>query len=122
MTRRPIQSRFPPWFPISRASKDYIVSCAQRVAPRQLCVEFRNQTWMRSDNHEETLNFLSAQPLVQLDELGGPVLLARGHSRADAHSRCQRIMRGRADRTGAETQASGTMVGFAAGQRRDVLW
>src|SRR5258707_12114973 len=77
---------------------------------------------MRSDNHEETLNFLSAQPLVQLDELGGPVLLARGHSRADAHSRCQRIMRGRADRTGAETQASGTMVGFAAGQRRAVLW
>ena len=25
--------QFPPWFPISRAGKDYIVSCAQRGHP-----------------------------------------------------------------------------------------
>jgi uncharacterized protein YecE (DUF72 family) len=51
--------QFPPWFPISRANKEYIVSCAQRVAPRQVCVEFRNRTWMTPDNQQETLDFLS---------------------------------------------------------------
>src|ERR1700751_6105895 len=34
--------QFPPWFPISRARKEYIVACAERVAPRRVCVEFRN--------------------------------------------------------------------------------
>ena len=51
--------QFPPWFPISRASKDYISSCAQRVAPRRVCVEFRNRTWMTEANQAETLAFLS---------------------------------------------------------------
>ena len=55
--------QFPPWFPISRARKDYIVSCAQRVAPRQVCIEFRNQTWMNSDNQKETLDFLASHKL-----------------------------------------------------------
>jgi uncharacterized protein YecE (DUF72 family) len=55
--------QFPPWFPISRARKDYIVSCAQRVAPRQVCIEFRNRTWMTPDNQEETLSFLSSHRL-----------------------------------------------------------
>ncbi len=55
--------QFPPWFPISRARKDYIVSCAQRVAPRRVCVEFRNRTWMTSANREETLAFLSEHQL-----------------------------------------------------------
>ena len=51
--------QFPPWFPISRARKDYIVSCAKRAAPRRVCVEFRNHTWMTPDNQRETLGFLS---------------------------------------------------------------
>jgi uncharacterized protein YecE (DUF72 family) len=55
--------QFPPWFPISRARKDYIVSCAQRVAPDRVCVEFRNHTWMTPGNQEETLGFLSANGL-----------------------------------------------------------
>ena len=55
--------QFPPWFPISRSNKDYIVACAQRVAPRRVCVEFRNHTWMTSDNKKETLGFLSAHNL-----------------------------------------------------------
>jgi Protein of unknown function DUF72 len=33
--------RFPPWFPISRARKDYIVACAARAAPERVCIEFR---------------------------------------------------------------------------------
>jgi len=55
--------QFPPWFPISRARKDYIVSCAKRAAPRRVCVEFRNHTWMTPDNQGETLGFLSDHQL-----------------------------------------------------------
>jgi uncharacterized protein YecE (DUF72 family) len=55
--------QFPQWFPISRASKDYILACAQRVAPRRVCVEFRNRTWMTEDNQKETLGFLTTHKL-----------------------------------------------------------
>jgi len=55
--------QFPPWFPISRSNKEYIVACADRVAPRRVCVEFRNHTWMTPDNQKETLEFLSAHDL-----------------------------------------------------------
>ena len=76
--------QFPPWFPISRANKDYIVACAQRAAPRRVCVEFRNRTWMTEDNRKETLEFLAAHqlPYVCVDEPQGypssipPVLAA----------------------------------------------
>ncbi len=51
--------QFPPWFPISRANKEYILACAQRAAPRRVCVEFRNHTWMTEDNQAETLRFLA---------------------------------------------------------------
>jgi uncharacterized protein YecE (DUF72 family) len=51
--------QFPPWFPISRSNKDYILACAERSAPRRVCVEFRNHTWMTDDNQKETLGFLS---------------------------------------------------------------
>jgi uncharacterized protein YecE (DUF72 family) len=65
--------QFPPWFPISRANKAYLVSCAERVAPRRVCVEFRNHTWMTDDNQKETLDFLSAHdlPYVCVDEPQG---------------------------------------------------
>jgi uncharacterized protein YecE (DUF72 family) len=61
--------QFPPWFPISRSNKDYIVACAERVAPRRVCVEFRNRTWMTPDNQQETLSFLSSHhvPYVCVD-------------------------------------------------------
>jgi uncharacterized protein YecE (DUF72 family) len=76
--------QFPPWFPISRANKDYIVACAERAAPRRVCVEFRNHTWMTDDNQKETLGFLSSRqlPYVCVDEPQGysnsipPVLAA----------------------------------------------
>jgi len=55
--------QFPPWFPIGRGRKDYIVACAERVAPRRVCVEFRNHTWMTDDNQQETLDFLSSHRL-----------------------------------------------------------
>ena len=61
--------QFPPWFPIGRSRKDYIVACAQRVAPRRVCVEFRNRTWMTEDNQAETLEFLTGHqiPYVCVD-------------------------------------------------------
>ena len=55
--------QFPPWFPISRANKEYIVACAERIAPRRVCVEFRNKTWMTPDNQAETLEFLTSRDL-----------------------------------------------------------
>jgi uncharacterized protein YecE (DUF72 family) len=55
--------QFPPWFPIGRANKEYILACARRVEPRRVCVEFRNRTWMTPDNQEETLGFLSRNRL-----------------------------------------------------------
>ncbi|HWG61882.1 MAG TPA: DUF72 domain-containing protein [Streptosporangiaceae bacterium] len=55
--------QFPPWFPIGRARKDYILSCAQRAAPTRVCIEFRNRTWMTAENQKETLDFLSANQL-----------------------------------------------------------
>jgi uncharacterized protein YecE (DUF72 family) len=51
--------QFPRWFPIGRPRKDYIISCAQQVAPDRVCVEFRSRTWMTEDNQQETLTFLS---------------------------------------------------------------
>ena len=76
--------QFPPWFPISRSNKEYILACAQRAAPRRVCVEFRNHTWMTEKNQKETLGFLSAHrlPYVCVDEPQGysnsipPVLAA----------------------------------------------
>jgi uncharacterized protein YecE (DUF72 family) len=61
--------QFPPWFPIGRSRKDYIVACAQRAAPRRVCVEFRNKTWMTPENQEETLGFLAGHqiPYVCVD-------------------------------------------------------
>ena len=55
--------QFPPWFPIGRSRKDYIVACAQRAAPRRVCIEFRNKTWMTPENQEETLGFLAEHQL-----------------------------------------------------------
>jgi uncharacterized protein YecE (DUF72 family) len=55
--------QFPPWFSISRANKEYIVACAERVAPDRVCVEFRNRTWMTDDNRAGTLGFLADRRL-----------------------------------------------------------
>ncbi|HEX4831002.1 MAG TPA: DUF72 domain-containing protein [Trebonia sp.] len=55
--------QFPPWFPLSKANKEYIAACAERVAPRRACVEFRNHTWMDDRNQQETLAFLAGQRL-----------------------------------------------------------
>jgi uncharacterized protein YecE (DUF72 family) len=65
--------QFPPWFPIGRANKQYILACAKRAAPDRVCVEFRNRTWMTDENKDETLKFLSDHrlPYVCVDEPQG---------------------------------------------------
>src|SRR5246127_2145277 len=55
--------QFPPWFPIGRARREYILACAERAAPDRVCVEFRNRTWMTEDNQRETLDFLASNRL-----------------------------------------------------------
>ncbi len=55
--------QFPPWFPIGRTNKEYILACARRAAPDRVCVEFRNRTWMTEDNQRETLDFLAEHEL-----------------------------------------------------------
>jgi uncharacterized protein YecE (DUF72 family) len=82
--------QFPPWFPISKAHKDYIVACAERAAPDRVCIEFRNRTWMTPANQDETLGFLAAHqlPYVCVDMPQGhrdsipPVLAATAPSLA----------------------------------------
>jgi uncharacterized protein YecE (DUF72 family) len=65
--------QFPPWFPIGKANKQYILDCAERAAPDRVCVEFRNRTWMTDDNERETLRFLAGHqlPYVCVDEPQG---------------------------------------------------
>src|ERR1700689_926949 len=55
--------QFPPWFPIGRSRKDYILACAERVAPDRVWIEFRNKTGMSPENQEETLGFLASHQL-----------------------------------------------------------
>ena len=52
--------QFPQWFPIGRDNKTYVLECKRRCEPYRVCVEFRNRTWMSSDNEAETLDFLSS--------------------------------------------------------------
>src|SRR6201996_1142213 len=65
--------QFPPWFPISRANKEYILACAERAAPRRVCVEFRNHTWMTEENRQEPLELRPPPrlPYVCVDEPQG---------------------------------------------------
>jgi uncharacterized protein YecE (DUF72 family) len=56
--------QFPPWFPIGKKNRDYILECAKRSAPVPICVEFRNKTWMSEDNRARTLDFLEGHGLA----------------------------------------------------------
>ena len=61
--------QFPPWFPIGKRNREYILECAKRAAPDRVCVEFRNKTWMSEDNQRSTLEFLEGHgiPYVCVD-------------------------------------------------------
>jgi uncharacterized protein YecE (DUF72 family) len=61
--------QFPPWFVIGKARRNYILECAKRAAPMQICVEFRHKSWMTEENRDETLDFLEGHglPYVSVD-------------------------------------------------------
>ncbi|MFF5205756.1 DUF72 domain-containing protein [Streptosporangium sp. NPDC000396] len=61
--------QFPPWFPIGKAGRSYILECARRCRPMRVCVEFRNHTWMDEKNRARTLDFLASHdiPYVCVD-------------------------------------------------------
>ena len=65
--------QFPPWFGPSRANRDYILECKQRLGQYTMSVEFRNGLWMAEEDSEKTLRFLSenAIPYVCVDEPQG---------------------------------------------------
>ena len=55
--------QFPHWFPIGRKNREYVLECAKRADPLQICVEFRNPTWMTEENRDHTLDFLEGHGL-----------------------------------------------------------
>ncbi len=61
--------QFPQWFLPGRASKDYLVECAQRLPDYRVAVEFRHRSWLNEKNTERTLGFLEEHdlPLVCVD-------------------------------------------------------
>ncbi|HVX43269.1 MAG TPA: DUF72 domain-containing protein [Mycobacteriales bacterium] len=59
----PILLQFPQWFPIGARNKQYILECKERCDPYQVCIEFRNRTWMTPENQKETLDFLTSYGL-----------------------------------------------------------
>ncbi|MDQ3987480.1 MAG: DUF72 domain-containing protein [Actinomycetota bacterium] len=79
--------QFPPWFPIGKRNRDYVLECAKRALPDRICVEFRNKTWMSEDNQKSTLEFLEGHgiPYVCVDMPQGftssilPVVAATAH-------------------------------------------
>jgi uncharacterized protein YecE (DUF72 family) len=61
--------QFPEWFPPSRANRDYVVECGDRIAaalPGVACaVEFRSEGWMRdAERQERTLRLLEEHGLA----------------------------------------------------------
>jgi len=61
--------QFPQWFTISRKNKTYIEECVARLPDYRVAVEFRHTSWLKPENAEETLSFLSERdlPLVCVD-------------------------------------------------------
>ena len=61
--------QFPPWFPIGKRNRQYVLECARRASPDRICVEFRNKTWMSDENKADTIEFLEGHglPYVNVD-------------------------------------------------------
>jgi uncharacterized protein YecE (DUF72 family) len=61
--------QFPQWFLPGRASRDYLVECAERLSDYRIAVEFRHRSWLGEKNAERTLTFLQEHdlPLVCVD-------------------------------------------------------
>ena len=57
--------QFPEWFTPAPANKDYVVSVAEKLPDYAIAVEFRQHTWMDTDDHIKwTLDWLEENGLV----------------------------------------------------------
>jgi len=57
--------QFPEWFTPAPANKDYVVSVAEKLPDYSIAVEFRQHTWMDTDEHIKwTLDWLEENGLV----------------------------------------------------------
>jgi len=62
--------QYPEWFTPKHANREALRSLRERLPGYQVCIEFRNRTWLDEDgDRERTLDFLAAEglPLVCLD-------------------------------------------------------
>jgi uncharacterized protein YecE (DUF72 family) len=50
--------QYPPWFEANDDNKAYIAHCAELMADDPLLVEFRNSSWLKGEQTEDTLAFL----------------------------------------------------------------
>ena len=65
--------QFPPWFYPTGESRDYILSCQEKLGDYRLAIEFRHGSWLNHRNLERTLDFLEGNDLayVAVDEPQG---------------------------------------------------
>lgn len=62
--------QYPEWFTPKHANREALRSLRERLPGYQVCIEFRNRTWLDEDgDRDRTLDFLAAEglPLVCLD-------------------------------------------------------
>jgi uncharacterized protein YecE (DUF72 family) len=62
--------QYPEWFTPKHVNREALRSLRERLPGYQVCIEFRNRTWLDEDgDRERTLDFLAAEglPLVCLD-------------------------------------------------------
>jgi len=61
--------QYPEWFTPKHANREELRSLRERLPGYQLCVEFRNRTWLDSSDRDRTLKLLAEQglPLVCVD-------------------------------------------------------
>ncbi|MGZ4140786.1 MAG: DUF72 domain-containing protein [Actinomycetota bacterium] len=57
--------QFPEWFTPAPKNKDYVLECALRLPDYKVAIEFRQHTWMDTDEHIQwTLDWLSENDLT----------------------------------------------------------
>jgi len=65
--------QFPKWFPCTAANRQYILQCKDRLSDYKIAVEFRQNTWFRPGNLEQTIDLLKENDIayVAVDEPQG---------------------------------------------------
>ena len=56
--------QYPPWFGANEENRAYIAHCAELMAADPLLIEFRNSSWLKGAQTEDTLKFLREQHLA----------------------------------------------------------